>query len=127
MHAPSVMNRFFTSHAWFHWFTTPSLGVRLIRAPPISWMQWPGGLFDPCVPNVRASRGVEHLGHRRHHVLVHRALVVAPADIDARGRDAPLVFHVGVERDAIVFVRKRLPPTRRGQRPRSEIVDQTIA
>ena len=20
-----------------------------MRAPPISWMQWPGGLFEPCV------------------------------------------------------------------------------
>src|ERR1019366_299811 len=49
MHAPSVTNRFFTSHAWFHPFSTPSIGVMLMRAPPISWMQWPGGLFEPCV------------------------------------------------------------------------------
>ena len=36
MQAPSVMKTLGTSHAWFHPFNTPSFGVRLIRAPPIS-------------------------------------------------------------------------------------------
>src|SRR4051812_26285539 len=32
---PSDTKRFFTSHAWFHLFRTPSFDVLLMRAPPI--------------------------------------------------------------------------------------------
>src|SRR6266550_8934056 len=45
MHAPSVRNRFGTSHAWLLPFNTDVLGSFPMRAVPISWMHRPGGLF----------------------------------------------------------------------------------
>src|SRR5712691_10911067 len=44
MQAPSVRNRFGTSHAWLLPFKTDVLGSRPMRAVPISWMVSPGAL-----------------------------------------------------------------------------------
>src|SRR4051794_18247478 len=39
---PSVRNRFFTSHVWFHLLVTLFFGSSPMIAPPTSWMILPG-------------------------------------------------------------------------------------
>ncbi len=46
MAAPSITNRFATSHAWLCAFSTNVAGSRPMRAVPISWIVRPGGVIS---------------------------------------------------------------------------------
>ena len=59
--------------------------------------------------DILESCGLEHFLRRFSHVLGHAVFVVAKLVVKAQSRNAPLVFHHGVEIDIVFITRQHFP------------------
>ena len=96
--AASVMNRFLQSQAWHHWLSTLVLGSSPILVAPTSWMiSPPREIRAALAPVTRAAGREDDLLEGVLHVLGLLDFVVAPFEVEAQHRNAPLVHRVGVD------------------------------
>ena len=96
---PSTTKRFFTSCDCWNWFRTDFFGSLPMRAVPSSWIDQPSVSTRLADVHDLEAGGLEHFLGGLRHVRGHLVFVVAELVVEAKRRNAPLVFHHGIEID----------------------------